>query len=388
MTKHAHSSQKPQQENLIEPPIVIDLLALLTETKLSENEQGILKRRLLENRKPFEQFLQRLLQRASKKTVDIGESLKKLEKDETREIRSFDAIAKVLSKDFPELLRFILEEYEVEASKTRALIGKEFVFIKRIADVIFEAKDKTGNEVIIHLEFERKYQSDEEMDKRKLEYRHLMEMDDDFEGKNVLCNVFYLKGSPEDKAVIEERMVKLPTGDPRYSGELRYKAYHLSLVTIEMILQKNLPFLLPFVVESELKAIKDKASKTIRHISSIRQQIDQHEEALTKMIKTLTTDQIESLRTTVAYLWEKSYSEKVFNQSNLLDLMRERLNLRQDDIQLGKTDGMDKGMDKGRSQARTVVKRMLEDGKVTTDQLDEFMRLMDEVNKPVDQVDK
>ncbi|HEW98223.1 MAG: hypothetical protein DRR16_15980 [Candidatus Parabeggiatoa sp. nov. 3] len=64
--------------------------------------------------------------------------------------------------------------------------------------------------------------------------------------------------------------------------------------------------------------------------------------------------------------------------------MRERLNLRQDDIQLGKTDGMDKGS----SQARTVVKRMLEDGKVTTDQLDEFMRLMDEVNKPVDQVEK
>jgi hypothetical protein len=68
--------------------------------------------------------------------------------------------------------------------------------------------------------------------------------------------------------------------------------------------------------------------------------------------------------------------------------MRERLNLRQDDIQLGKTEGMDKGMDNGINLARTVVKRMLEDGKVTTDQLDEFMRLMDEVNKPVDQVEK
>jgi len=384
MKKTSMSSQKPQQESLIEPPIVIDLLELLTETKLSENEQGILKRRLLENRKPFEQFLQRLLQRASKHTLDIGESLKKLEKDETREIRSFDAIAKVLSQDFPELLSFILEEYHVEASKTRALIGKEFVFIKRIADVIFEAQNQKGNEIIIHLEFERKYQSDEEMDKRKLEYRHLMAMDEDFEGKNVLCNVFYLKGSPEDKPVIEDRTVKWPNHDPRYSGELRYKAYHLSLVTIEMILDKNLPFLLPFVVESELKAIKDKASKTIRHISSIREQIDQNEEALTKMIKTLTTDKIESLRTTIAYLWEKSYSEKVFNQSNLLQLMRERLNLRQDDIQLGKTDGMDKG----RSQARTVVKRMLEDGKVTDEQLDEFMRLMDEFNKPVDQVEK
>jgi hypothetical protein len=41
-----------------------------------------------------------------------------------------------ISKDFPELLDFILQEYQVEAKKTKALIGKEFVFIKRIADVI------------------------------------------------------------------------------------------------------------------------------------------------------------------------------------------------------------------------------------------------------------
>jgi len=67
----------------------------------------------------------------------------------------------VLSQDFPQLLQFILDEYQVEAEKTQALIGREFIAIKRIADVIFEAKDKKGCEVIIHLEFESEYKSDE-----------------------------------------------------------------------------------------------------------------------------------------------------------------------------------------------------------------------------------
>jgi predicted transposase YdaD len=142
--------------------------------------------------------------------------LKELEEKEKREIRSFDSIAKVLSKDFPELLDFILQEYQVDVEKSKVLTGK-LVFIKRIADVIFEAKDKSGNDVIIHMEFERKYESDEYMDKRKLEYRHLMEMDEGYEGKNVLCNVFYLKGSPASKKMVEDRTVKLPTSDPRYS---------------------------------------------------------------------------------------------------------------------------------------------------------------------------
>ncbi|MDM8563427.1 hypothetical protein QUF54_08750 [Candidatus Marithioploca araucensis] len=51
--------------------------------------------------------------------------------------------------------------------------------------MIFEAKDKNGCEVIIHLEFEREYESDEQMDKRKLEYRHLMEMDSDYQGSRL-----------------------------------------------------------------------------------------------------------------------------------------------------------------------------------------------------------
>jgi hypothetical protein len=179
----------------------------LTKTKLSKNKQGIIKRRLLENRGEFGVFLQHLLRCGTNQSIDIFESLKELEKKEKRKMTSFDSVAKVLSKDFPELLDFILKEYKVKAKETKALIGKEFVFIKRIADVIFEAKDKAGNDVIVHLEFERQFESEEQMDKRKLEYRHLMEMDEGFEGKTVLCNVFYLKGSPADKEEVEDRTV-------------------------------------------------------------------------------------------------------------------------------------------------------------------------------------
>jgi len=371
MNKKSKSSKTPEQKNLIDPPVVIDFAHLLTEAALSENERGIVKRRLIENRESFVKVLQGLLQRAQKEQqpIDIAQSLKLFEEEETREIKSFDAIAKVLSKDFPELLQFILEEYQVDVKHARTLIGKEFVLIKRIADVIFEATDKQGNEVIIHLELERKYESDEKMDKRKLEYRHLMEMDDYFEGKNVLCNVFYLRGSPEHKTVIEERNVKLPASDPRYSAELKYKAYHLSLVTIDMIIERNLPFLLPFVVESELRA-EVLGSKITHHLSSLRQQIDNHEEALTQMIKTLTPEKMESLRTTVEYLWGKSYSKQIFNQSTLLQLMRERLTLRQDDILWGKNAG--KAEEKAKIKA--FIEQLIKEGKTSQAQMEEVLK--------------
>ena len=180
MKKTSKPSQASKQGSLFDPPAVIDFLELLAQSTLSENEQGLVKRRLLENQKSFAQFLQLSLQRVSQtnQTIDISASLKKLEEKETREIKSFDSIAKVLSKEFPQLLRFILEEYQVEVTQSRAMIGREFIVIKRIADVLFEALDKNGNPVIIHVEFERQYESDEQMDKRKLEYRHLMEMDE------------------------------------------------------------------------------------------------------------------------------------------------------------------------------------------------------------------
>ena len=389
MRKNHLLSQTPEQRTLIEPPVKIDFAQLLAEAALSENEQGIVKRRLLENRDSFGNVLQRLLQWADKegKTLDIPGSLKELEKEESREIKSFDSIAKILSRDFPELLQFILSEYQVDATQTRALIGKEFVFIKRIADVIFEATDKQGCEVIIHIEFERQYHADSEMDKRKLEYRHLMEMDEDFEGKTVLCNVFYLRGSPADKEVIEERHVKLPTTDTRYSGELKYKAYHLSLMTIDLIIERNLPFLLPFIIESELQ---DDASpqQLTRHISSLKAQIDQHEQGLTQMIQNLSPEQLDSLRTTVEYLWGKSYSHKVFNQSNLLKLMREQLNSRQSDVQRGIIAGRNEGINAGsaakQAQAQALAKQMAQEGKMTQELVAEFLKRLEARDKPKD----
>lgn len=311
-----------QQGNLIKAPVVIDLRKLLAESKLSENEIGIIKRRLLENRESFGKVLQLLVRHTKQapEIFDMPKSLKQLEEKEGKEVRSFDSIAKVLSRDFPQLLQFILEEYQVEAEKNQALIGKEFIAVKRIADVIFEAKDKKGGEVIIHLEFESEYKSDEQMDQRKLEYRHLMEMDEDFQGKVVLCNVFYLRGSPEDKEMIEERTVKLPTSDPRYSGELKYKAYHLSLVTIETMIKRKLPFLLPFIVEAELRSIGNTSTNNTL-ISSLQKQIDEHEVELIEMIEALTAEQMESLRISIEYLWGRAYSKEVFNKSTLLTLM-------------------------------------------------------------------
>ncbi|MEK8021740.1 MAG: hypothetical protein VSS75_033105 [Candidatus Parabeggiatoa sp.] len=377
-TKNASS----QQGHLIKPAVVVDLRKLLNESKLSENEKGLIKRRLIESRQPFGDVLQRLVNQAKQETgsLDMPESLKQLEEKEGKEIRSFDSIAKVLSQEFPQLLQFILDEYQVEAEKTKALIGKEFIAVKRIADVIFEAKDKKGGEVIIHLEFESQYKSDEQMDKRKLEYRHLMEMDDDYQGKVVLCNVFYLRGSPEDKDMIEDRTVKLPTSDPRYSGELKYKAYHLSLMTIETMLKRKLPFLLPFFVQSELRSLdKASTSKTMGLTVSLKKQIDEHEAELSQMIDGLTAEQMESLRTSVEYLWKKSYSDKVFNKSTLLKLMREQLNFRQRDIELGKTERA--------AQEMSVLQRLLQDGKINQEQLEYFLNYMKEEDEKRQQTD-
>jgi hypothetical protein len=379
MTKTTQSSQSSKQDSFIEPPLVIDFVKLLAQSHLSENEQGLIKRRLLENREMFTNVLQLLLQWAeqAKQTIDIGASLKKLEKDERKEIRSFDAIAKMLSKEFPELLQFILEEYQVDALHSKTLIGKEFIMIKRIADVLFEAKDRQGNDVIIHLEFERQYESDDKMDKRKLEYRHLMEMDDELEGKTILCNVFYLKGSPQNKQAIEERHIKLPTADPRYSGELKYKAYHVSLMTVSMIIERNLPFLLPFIVKSELEAEQAEVSNPNPPPHVIRQQIDENEAGLSSMIEALTEDQVEILRVTVEYLWGRSYSEKVFNKSTLLKLMREQLDLRQSDIQLGRKyerASMTASM-------KNVAEQMEQKGKMTQEVQEFIASFMEKINQ-------
>jgi hypothetical protein len=377
MKKTPKPSQGSRQINLIEPPAEIDFSQLLTKSKLSKNEQGLIKRRLFESRELFGEVLQQLviMQVQATTLFDIPNSLKKFEEKESRELRRFDAVAKRLSRDFPQLLQLILDEYQIQAEKTQALIGKEFIALKWIVDVIYEAKSKTGREFIIQLEFETEYKSDEYMDKRKLHYRHMMEMDEDFQGKVVLSNVFYLRGSPAEKPMIEDRTVKLPTTDPRYSGELKYKAYHLSLMTIETMIKRKLPFLLPFFVKSELKSLDEASTRAATdHIQYLRQQIDEHEVELTEMIEALTDEQLETLRTTVDILWGKSYTNEVFNKSTLLTLMREQLNFRQKDIQWGRREGIAKRAAKEMS----VFQLMLQEGKLTREQLDYFLKRMEE----------
>jgi hypothetical protein len=129
MKKTSKSSQTSKQGSLFDPPVMVDLAKLLAQAGLSENQQGIVKRRLLESRDSFKKVLQLLLQQAEQlnQTIDLDGSFDQLEKNETREVRSFDSIAKVLAKDFPELLQFILDEYQVDATESRALIGKELI---------------------------------------------------------------------------------------------------------------------------------------------------------------------------------------------------------------------------------------------------------------------
>ncbi|RKZ76483.1 MAG: hypothetical protein DRR19_28610 [Candidatus Parabeggiatoa sp. nov. 1] len=109
----------------------------------------------------------------------------------------------------------------------------------------------------------------------------------------------------------------------------------------------------------------------------MKAQIDDHEAALTKMIESLTPAKLESLRTTVEYLWGKSYSKKVFNQSTLLKLMKERLNLRQDDIQLGIAAGRTEGRTEERAEVKALAKQMAQEGKMNQDILAEFMRRLE-----------
>jgi len=49
MKPTSKSSQASKQRSLIDPPVVIDFIKLLAQSALSENEQGLVKRRLLEN---------------------------------------------------------------------------------------------------------------------------------------------------------------------------------------------------------------------------------------------------------------------------------------------------------------------------------------------------
>jgi hypothetical protein len=91
------------------------------------------------------------------------------------------------------------------------------------------------------------------------------------------------------------------------------------------------------------------------------------------MIECLTASQIDSLRTTIEYLWGKSYSKQMFNKSTLLTLMRERLDLRQDDIRLGRTENQ--------AEIKTLLKQMAQEGKLAKEQLEEVLARMEGLNR-------
>jgi hypothetical protein len=94
------------------------------------------------------------------------------------------------------------------------------------------------------------------------------------------------------------------------------------------------------------------------------------------MIKELTPKKLESLQITVEYLWGKRYSNEVFNQSSLFELMKDRLNLRQDDIQWGKTEGRNERI----TEEQAVAKQMAQEGKLT-EEVQEFLRRLKEFHK-------
>jgi len=97
------------------------------------------------------------------------------------------------------------------------------------------------------------------------------------------------------------------------------------------------------------------------------------------MIDGLSDEKVESLR--VAYLWEKSYSNDVFNKSTLLKLMKEQLNLRQSDVARGIATGIATGIAKRIASEKAVVNQMVQEGEMTQKQMEKFLKRMEEYKK-------
>jgi flagellar biosynthesis/type III secretory pathway protein FliH len=68
--------------------------------------------------------------------------------------------------------------------------------------------------------------------------------------------------------------------------------------------------------------------------------------------------------------------------------MREQLNLRQKDIDWGrregKTEGITEGIAKGTAKGMNAAKRMLQDGKINQEQLEDFLKYMEEEDEKND----
>ena len=84
------------------------------------------------------------------------------------------------------------------------------------------------------------------------------------------------------------------------------------------MIKRKLPFLLPFIVEAELRSLNNTSTSDVV-VPSLQTQIDEHEAELNQMIDGLTASQMESLRTTVEYLWGKSLSQRSVQQINFIE---------------------------------------------------------------------
>ncbi|MEN8216962.1 MAG: hypothetical protein ABFS56_11440 [Pseudomonadota bacterium] len=78
---------------------------------------------------------------------------------------------------------------------------------------------------------------------------------------------------------------------------------------------------------------------------------------------------------------EEKREIRSFDAIALLELMKDRLNLRQDDIQWGKTEGRTEGRNEKSAEEKAVAKQMAQEGKLTQEQADEFLRRLEEFHK-------
>lgn len=207
---------------------------------------------------------------------------------------SLDMVMKELSISFKETFAQLLEGYKISSDQIECLIGRELISIKRIADVIFEIQDKEGNTFLLTVEFEAHYKSDKKMDRRMAEYQHLISMDKEFKRRKIKCNVFYVQSSPKDKPPIEERKnIYSPENNSDLKIEVAYRVFHLNKFDIPMILEKNLPFLLP------LRQFMQKIT---------REENEKYAKEIMEMLDSLHPEQLSIIKIIFAYFSEKHYN--------------------------------------------------------------------------------
>ena len=214
-------------------------------------------------------------------------------------------------------------------------IGKEFIELKRVSDVILKVFEDNKEFLEIHVEFEKRFKSWKNINDRMLAYRLLEEIDSNFNEKNIINTVFFLDGPKIEvdkygKKVSlkkeEEIIIQYPENNDNkknFSVCLKYKIYRAYLYEFkEDIKEKNLFMFLPFIAIEEYE----------KHRVDIAEYIDQ-----------LKSEESEYLRNTIAYYDEKYYDTEV--KGNLIDMMDQHFFLREADIRRGVEQGLEQGLE-------------------------------------------